>query len=72
MTNLIHGEAATIEAQQASKILFGGNLEGINESTFNEIVGEVPTVDIKKAKLEGEGIPILEDRKSTRLNSSHW
>ncbi len=60
MTNLIHGEAATIEAQQASKILFGGNLEGINESTFNEIVGEVPTVDIKKAKLEGEGIPILE------------
>ncbi len=60
MTNLIHGDAATSEAQQASKILFGGNLEGINENTFNEIVGEVPTVEIEKAKLEGEGIPILE------------
>ena len=60
MTNLIHGEAATSEALQASKILFGGNLEGINENTFNEIVGEVPTVKIEKAKLEGEGIPILE------------
>jgi tyrosyl-tRNA synthetase len=60
MTNLIHGEAATSEAQKASKILFGGDLKGINESTFNEIVGEVPTVKIEKAKLEGEGIPILE------------
>jgi len=60
MTNLIHGEEATSEAQNASKILFGGELEGINESTFNEIVGEVPTVEIESAELEGEGMPILE------------
>ena len=60
MTNLIHGEEATSEAQKASKILFGGELEGINESTFNEIVGEVPTVEIESAELEGEGMPILE------------
>ena len=60
MTNLIHGEEATSEAQKASKILFGGKLEGINESTFNEIVGEVPTVEIESAELEGEGMPILE------------
>ena len=63
MTSLIHGEAATAEAQQASKILFGGGLEGITENTFNEIVGEVPTVEIEKDKLQGnesEGISILE------------
>ena len=60
MTNLIHGEEATSEAQKASKILFGGKLEGINESTFNEIVGEVPTVEIESAELESEGMPILE------------
>jgi len=60
MTNLIHGETATTEAQQASKILFGGDLKGINEGTFNEIVGEVPTLKIEKAKLGGEGMPILE------------
>ncbi len=60
MTNLIHGEAATTEAQQASQILFGGGLEGITEDTFNEIVGEVPTVEIEESKLEGEGLPILE------------
>jgi len=60
MTNLIHGEAATEEAQQASQILFGGGLEGITENTFKEIVGEVPTVEIEKTKLEGDGLPILE------------
>ena len=59
MTNLIHGDAATAEAQQASKILFGGGLEGITENTFNEIVGEVPSVEIEKFKLEGEGLPLL-------------
>ena len=40
MTDLLHGEAATAEAQAASKILFGGGLEGIGEGTFNEIVAE--------------------------------
>ena len=60
MTDLIHGQNATKEAQQASQILFGGGLEGISEKTFNEIVGEVPTIEIEKSKLEGEGMPILE------------
>ena len=60
MTDLIHGEAATQEAQQASRILFGGGLDGIGESTFNEIVGEVPTVEIERTQLDGEGLPILE------------
>ena len=60
MTDLIHGEAATQEAQQASRILFGGGLDGIGESTFNEIIGEVPTVEIERTQIEGDGLPILE------------
>jgi tyrosyl-tRNA synthetase len=60
MTDLIHGTAATAEAVRASEILFGGGLEGIAESTFNEIVGEVPTRDLDKSKLEGAGAPLVE------------
>ncbi len=59
-TDLIHGENATQEAIRASEILFGGNLEGISESTFNDIVGEVPTKQIEKARLEGGGVPLVE------------
>ncbi|EEF60791.1 tyrosine--tRNA ligase [Pedosphaera parvula] len=60
MTDLIHGEQATTEAIRASEILFGGELSGISESTFNDIVGEVPTKDLEKSKLEGAGIPLVE------------
>jgi tyrosyl-tRNA synthetase len=59
-TDLIHGPNATAEAIRASEILFGGNLEGIAESTFNEIVGEVPTKEIEKTKLDGAGIPLVD------------
>ena len=59
-TDLIHGESATTEAIRASEILFGGDLKGIAEGTFNEIVGEVPTKEIEKSKLDGAGIPLVE------------
>ena len=60
MTDLLHGPTATTEAIRASDILFGGGLEGIAESTFNEIVGEVPTRELEKAKLERAGAPLPE------------
>ncbi len=59
-TDLVHGPAATMEAIRASEILFGGELAGVNEATFKEIVGEVPTKEIEKAKLEGAGIPLVD------------
>jgi tyrosyl-tRNA synthetase len=60
VTDLIHGPGATQEAIRASEILFGGNLDGIAESTFNEIVGEVPTKELERAKLDGAGLPLVE------------
>jgi len=60
VTDLIHGPGATAEAQRASEILFGGELAGVSETTFKEIVGEVPTQDIEKAKLDGAGLALVE------------
>ena len=60
MSDLVHGPAATAEAMRASEILFGGDLAGISETTFNEIVGEVPTKEIGKADLDGTGKPLIE------------
>jgi tyrosyl-tRNA synthetase len=59
-TDLVHGPNATTEAIRASEILFGGDLAGVSESTFNEIVGEVPTKEIEKSKLDGAGTPLVE------------
>jgi tyrosyl-tRNA synthetase len=60
VTELVHGAAATAEAVRASEILFGGELAGVSESTFNEIVGEVPTKQIEKTQLDGTGKPLVE------------
>src|SRR5258708_29397426 len=60
VTDLIHGPSATAEAMRASEILFGGELAGISETTFNEIVGEVPTKEIGREQLDGTGKPVVE------------
>jgi tyrosyl-tRNA synthetase len=59
-TDLIHGGDATSEAIRASEILFGGELAGVSEMTFNDIVGEVPTKEIDPARLDGAGVPLSE------------
>jgi len=60
MTRLIHGEQAAKDANRASFILFGLELEGVAPSVFDLILDEVPTKEIEKAKLDGAGIPLVE------------
>ncbi len=60
LTTLVHGAAECDNAIRASEILFGGGLEGISETIFNDVAGEVPTKDIEKAKLEGAGLHLVE------------
>ncbi|HVT72044.1 MAG TPA: tyrosine--tRNA ligase [Lacunisphaera sp.] len=60
MTTLVHGDAAVAAALKASEILFGGSLEGVSEAVFNDVVGEVPTKDLERVKLEGAGSPIAD------------
>ena len=60
LTTLVHGATECDNAIRASEILFGGGLEGISESVFNDVAGEVPTKDIERSKLEGGGLPLLE------------
>ncbi|MBA4149328.1 MAG: tyrosine--tRNA ligase [Verrucomicrobia bacterium] len=70
MTKMIHGEAAAIAAFRASAILFGGGIENISEEAFNCIVGEVPTKEIGKNKLEGAGLPLVEALAHAGLSPS--
>jgi tyrosyl-tRNA synthetase len=60
VTTLVHGETACGDAIRASEIMFGGGLEGISESVFADVVGEIPTKDIESAKLDGPGTSLLE------------
>jgi tyrosyl-tRNA synthetase len=70
VTGLIHGEPAANEAIRASEILFGGELKGISEATFNEILGEVPTKEIEAAKIGGTGLSLIELLVHSGLSTS--
>lgn len=61
VTELIHGTAAATEAIRASEILFtGGAVSGLEEETFNEVVGEVPTRPMDRDGLQGSGRSVVE------------
>lgn len=47
VTRLVHGPEALDSALKASEILFGGSLDGVTETIFNDVVGEVPTTPFK-------------------------
>jgi tyrosyl-tRNA synthetase len=60
VTTLVHGSPALDAALKASEILFGGPLDGVTEEIFQDVVGEVPTKDLDRAKLEGPGTALTE------------
>ena len=60
VTTLVHGKQACDDAIRASEIMFGGGLDGISESVFKDVVGEVPTKDIEAGKLAAPGTPLTE------------
>jgi len=70
MTNLIHGQAATEDAIKASKILFGGGLDGISENALRDVAGEIPNATLSAAALSGEGKSLLEALVETGLSQS--
>ncbi len=60
VTTLVHGKPACDDALRASEIMFGGGLDGIGEAVFNDVVGEIPTKELERAKLEAPGTPLTE------------
>jgi tyrosyl-tRNA synthetase len=70
MTDLIHGETATREAVRASEVLFGGELAGLSETTFNEIAGEIPSKQLQAQQFTDTGLPLVELLVHSGLSSS--
>ena len=59
MTSWVHGESEVARVEEASRVMFGGSLEGVKESTLTLLAQVVPVVDIPRAELEA-GIGIVD------------
>jgi len=59
LTSWVHGAEETARVEEASRILFGGSLEGVHERTLELLTKVVPVVEIDRAEL-ANGIPLLD------------
>lgn len=59
MTGWVHGDAAIVSVEAASRIMFGGTLDGVTEAILGQLVGTVPAVDIPRTELDA-GIGMID------------
>jgi tyrosyl-tRNA synthetase len=67
VTQLVHGEAATVAAAQASAVLFGGSVDDAGPEALALVAGEVPTAVLSEGE---EGVGIVDVLLETGLASS--
>ena len=60
MTRLTHGETALAKAEQASQVLFGGEIAGLDAGEIADIFADVPSSDIAASRFEGDGLPVID------------
>ena len=58
-TTWVHGGDETARVEEASRIMFGGSLEGVQERTLELLTKVVPVVEIDRAEL-ANGIALVE------------
>ncbi len=69
LTRMVHDETALAKAEQASQVLFGGEVAGLSAEEIADIFADVPSSDIPHTTFEGEGanpIDLLADTGVTR------
>ncbi|MFK8114232.1 MAG: tyrosine--tRNA ligase [Rubripirellula sp.] len=70
MTALVHGDGGLDTASRASKILFGGEIGTQTDASLGEIFADVPSCEISREKLTGEGLWIVEALQEAGLCAS--
>lgn len=62
MTELVHGVTEREKAEQTATALFGkgGSLDDMDEQTLLAVVKEAPSSTLAKAKLDGEGLLVID------------
>ncbi len=59
MTRWVHGDAAIATVEAASRVMFGGSLDGVTDEVLHQLAGTIPTIDIPRSELEA-GISLID------------
>jgi tyrosyl-tRNA synthetase len=70
ITRMVHGETALAKAEKASAVLFGGDMDGLDAGDITDIFADVPSSQIDKSQLSGEGLLLADLLAESSLASS--
>ncbi len=60
LTQLVHGDAGLASARKATEVLFGAEISELDDAQLNEIFADVPSKDLPRERLGGEGLNIID------------
>jgi tyrosyl-tRNA synthetase len=70
VTRRLHGETGLARAQRATAALFGGDIQGLGADDIADVFGDVPSSEITKESLGGDGAPLVDVMADCELASS--
>ncbi len=70
VTRMTHGDDALRTAQTASEALFGGDVSSLGAAELLDVFHDVPSSDMPRERLEGEGVALTELLTLTGLAAS--
>ncbi len=60
LTRLVHGDQGLAKARRASQVLFGAEIEDLADADLAEIFADVPSSQLARQRLEGDGLNIVD------------
>ncbi|MBI3837936.1 MAG: tyrosine--tRNA ligase [Planctomycetia bacterium] len=60
VTRLIHGEAGLRAARRATDVFFGAEVSELSDAQLGEIFADVPSRDLPRSRLSGEGLNVVD------------
>lgn len=70
MTRIVHDETALGKAEQASQVLFGGDVSGLTGTEVADIFADVPSGEVSGEKLKSAGILLTDLMAETKALAS--
>ena len=71
LTRLVHGEEGLQAAERAKAVLFGGkSIDGLDERALNEIFADVPSCEVERSRIAGDGLPLIDALAEAKLCQS--
>jgi len=70
LTKIVHDEAGLATAKRATEIFFGAEISQLSDKQLAEIFADVPSKQLPPAKLEGDGLPLVDAFVESGLSKS--